>query len=57
MISRAGYIPPKDMQISPSPSRLSFDPIFMEGAQCAESNEKQFFDFFFSSYHEKLIVN
>ena len=41
----------------PPPPPLSFDPIYMEDAQFAESNEKQFSDFYFSSYREKFIEN
>ena len=29
----------------------------MEDAQCAETNKKRFYDFYFSSYHEKFIEN
>ena len=37
-------LPSKDMQTLP---QLSFDPIFMEDAQCAETNEKSIFRFLF----------
>ena len=48
-----GPVPNKDMQ-TPPPALppLSFDPIFMEDAQCAETNEKSIFRFLFLSYHE-----
>ena len=31
--------------------------IYMKDAQCAESNENQFSDFYFSSYREQFIEN
>ena len=37
-IALLGPVPTKDMQTLPPP--LSFDPIFMEDTQCAETNEK-----------------
>ena len=49
--SSMGFFPTKDMQIP----CLSFDPVFMVDAQCAETNEKSISDFYFSSYHEKFI--
>ena len=33
---------------------LSFDPTFMKDAQCAEMNEKQFLDIYFSNYRKNL---
>ena len=49
-----GLFPTKDMQTP----LLSFDPVFMKVAECAETNEKSdFFDFYFSSYLEKFIEN
>ena len=36
---------------------LSFDPVFMDDAKCAETNEKSSFQFLFSSYREKFIEN
>ena len=49
-----------DMQTHPLPL-FSFDPVFMDDAECAEYNEKRnkfLFQFlFFESYHEKLIEN
>ena len=35
-ITHLGYFPTNDLQTSP----LSFDPVFMDDAQCAEKNEK-----------------
>ena len=32
---------------------LSFDPVFMGDAQCAETNEKSISDLYFSNYREK----
>ena len=53
-----GPAPSKDMQI-PSPLSLRFDPIFMEDAQCAETNEKPISRFFIfrvivQKFHRKL---
>ena len=39
-----GYFPTKDMK---TPPLLSFDPVFMDDAQCAETNEKSIFRFLF----------
>ena len=36
---------------------LSFDPIFMEDAQCAETNEKSIFPFLFFELSGKFIEN
>ena len=47
------------MQTPPLPL-LSFDPIFMDDAECAEYNKKRnkfLLEFLFSSYHEKCIEN
>ena len=47
------------MQTPPAapPPPLNFDPVFMDDAQCAETNEKSIYDFYFSIYREKLIEN
>ena len=45
MIPKMRPFPTNDMQTPPSP--LSFDSIFIEGAQCAETNEKLIFQFLF----------
>ena len=46
-----GYFPTQDMQAAP-PLPLSFAPVFMKDAQCAESNEKSIFRFLFMSYRK-----
>ena len=42
-----GSVPVEDMQTpsGPPPSPLSFDPVFMDDAKCAETNEKSIFKF------------
>ena len=49
-----GYFPIKDMQTPPLP--LSFAPVLMKDAQCAESNEKnQFSEYYFTSCRENSL--
>ena len=45
---KTGFFPTKYMQTPP----ISFDPVFMDDAKCAETNEKSIFQFYFSSYRE-----
>ena len=49
-----GYFPTNDMQ---TPAPLSFDPIFMDDAQCAETNEKSIFRFLFFKLSWKFFEN
>ena len=48
------YFPAEDIQTSPT---LSFAPVLIEDAQCAESNEKSIFRFLFSELSGKFIEN
>ena len=41
-----------EVRICRPPPPLSFAPIFMKDTQCAESNEKSIYDFYFSSYRK-----
>ena len=50
--SSLGFFPTMDMN-----TPLSFDPVFIGDAQCAETNEKLISEFSFSSYREKFIEN
>ena len=47
-----GPVPTKDVQTPPLP--LSFDPVFMEDVQCAETNGKSIFQFFYFQSYVKI---
>ena len=55
-IDYLGFFPTKDMQ-TPSHPRLSFDPVFMDDALCAETNEKSIFRFLFLELLWQFIEN